>query len=328
MKKPGDAASNFQKAIDLNGDKFMYFYGLAQAYSATRNHRKVVETLTDAEQLLPEANRYHFYSTRGMALAAMKSWSDAIEDLEKAVAIKKTTPLLSQIGKAYFQLRHYDKASAAFKQSLQINPNDADSQKFLAESLMNLGASERNTARKKTQYAEALAAAEKYREKKANNFDAVNLVGRAALGARSYDKALTAFNQALQIKPDYCFAMVNRSKCYIAKEEWGQAESSLNEAASCQPDMALIHDSLGFVLRKQEKLEESLKAYEKAYSIKPTATVKKSIDEVKHNIEVRDFNLAAAEEEAKSAAEIAAERQRLEEERRKREEWERKTDDG
>jgi tetratricopeptide (TPR) repeat protein len=327
MGKPGDAAKNFEQAIGLNGDKFEYYHGLAQAYGATKNHRKVVETLTTAEDLVEDKYKYHFYSTRGKAYASMKKWSESIGDLEKAAAIKQSTPILSQIGKAYYKLRHYDKAAESFKKTLAIDPNDMVSQKLLAESLMNVGAEERNSARKKAHYSEALSVAEKYMAKNSGDFDAANLVGRAALGAQQYQKGLSAFEKALQIKPNYCFAMVNRSKCFIALEKWTEAESALNHAASCKPDLAVIHDSLGFVLRKQDKLEASLKSYEKAYAMNPSQTIKKSIDEVKYNIEVRDHNIAADQKKAEEEAAIAAEEARVKAEEAKRLEYEKRTDD-
>ena len=225
-------------------------------------------------------------------------------------------------------MNHHDKAAKAFRESLRIDPSDDENHRLLAESLVNQGAAEREATTKKNLYGEALTAAERYASNHAGDFNAHNLVGRAALGAGEYSQALSEFDEALRLQPDYCFARVNKSKCYIAMENWSEAERELKRAAQCDGRMQVVYDSLGFVLRKQEKLEDALAAYQKAYSIKATPAVQRSIDEVRHNIEVRDHNVAAAEEEKRLAEEAARAQREYEEELKKQEEYKRKTDDG
>jgi tetratricopeptide (TPR) repeat protein len=327
MNKPEDAVRNFEKAIELNPDKFEYRHGLASAYAATKNQRKVIETLTAAESVLPEANRYQFYSMRGFANASLRQWSDAIEDLEEARKIKPTANVLNQLGKAYFAMRYNAEAAAAFQESLRIDPNATEIYQLLAESLMNMGAGEKDQAKKKAYYGDALTAARRYLSKKQGDFDAHNLVGRAALGARDYEGAIAEFDAALRLKPNYCFAMINKSKCYIALEEWTSAEASLRQAEKCDARNQIVYDSLGFVLRKQKRLEDSLAMYRKAYEIKATPAVQRSIEEVQHNIQVRDDNLAAEAEEKRMAEEAAKAEEEFKAEQKKIEEWKKKTED-
>ncbi len=326
LDKPQDAIQNFDKAIELNGDKFEYYYGLASAYMSLKNYRKTVDTLDKAEGLMSDNYKFPFYSMRGTANFAQRKWSDAITDLEKANAIKPSAAVLDNIGRAYFQLRHYDKAAKALQGALKINPSATEDMQLLSESLMNIAAGQSKQAAQPT-WDDAMSWAEKYRAKNPGEFEAVNLVGRAALGAGEFQKAVQSFDKVLQMKPSYCYAMINRSKAYIALEKWSDAEKSLKQADQCDPNSSLVWDSLGFVYRKQEKLDESLTAYQKAYAIKPSSSIEKSIDEVKHNIEVAQFNAEASKKEEEQRLQAEAEKKRLEEEMKKREEWKKKHED-
>jgi len=162
---------------------------------------------------------------------------------------------------------------------------------------------------------------------KPGNFDAINLVGRAALGAGRYSKAESSFTQALTLKPTYCYAMMNKAKAQIAQSKWKEAEGTLRMADKCDANNVLVHESLGFVLRKQSRLKESLASYEAAYRMKPSASIKKAMDEVKHNIEVNEFNDAATEAERKNREAIEAEKERVRLEEEKLREYEKQTDD-
>ena len=178
-------------------------------------------------------------------------------------------------------------------------------------------------------YKEALGYAQKLQQAKPGSYQSSNLVGRAALGAKDYPTAVKAFRGVLAQKPDYCYAMANLGKTYIAMKNWGDAEQILKEASACAPRMALVQESLGFSLQKQGRLPEAIQAYERAYEIKPSQTVRNAIDICTQNIEVEDHNTDVAEKERAQAEAEAAAQAVYEEELRKKAEWEerRKKDD-
>jgi len=183
MKKNNDAVTNFKKAIELNPDKFEYYYGLAGAYLGSQNYRKVVEALNDGEKVLPEQYKPVFHNMRGQAKYALENYSQAIEDLEIAVKAKPTAQTWNQIGKCYYELRHYTDAAAAYRQSAKLDGGKVDTQMYLAMSLSNAAGAEADKGKKDRYYAEALASAQKYAAAKPNDFNAQNLVGRTALGS-------------------------------------------------------------------------------------------------------------------------------------------------
>ena len=173
--------------------------------------------------------------------------------------------MLAQLGKAYYSLGYNDKAVAAFREALKVRPNDPASTQLLAESLINLGAkAEQRFARRPPTTRRRCRYAEQVQQMKPNSYEANNLVGRAALGAKDFAKAEQAFRKVLAQKPDYCYAMVNLGKAYIAQKSWADAEGILDDAAKCAPRMAVVYESLGFVIQKQKRLEEAIAQYEKA----------------------------------------------------------------
>jgi predicted Zn-dependent protease len=301
-----------------------------------RQYRDVVLRLAEAEGLATDNNsKYRLYSLKGFANASQKRWPEAIEDLEKASAIKKSANVTIQLGKAYYSLGHNDKAVPKFKDALAHNPNDADTQRLMAEACVKLGRESRDAAGKARHYKAALDAAEKARSLKPDSHEMVNLVGKAALGAKDYTRAAEAFRQVLKIKPDYCYAMINLGKTYIAQEQWDSAEKPLQDAARCSPREATIYSSLGLVYQKYGKASQEAKEdakaaqqytqaidyYNKSSEIKPTGFVTQAIASINENLKVMSHNKEMDALAAKQDAEAEAEAKRLEEERKKREEW-------
>ena len=331
MGKPKDAETNILKAVELNGDKFEYHNGLARVYFDQKQYPKSIAALKTAEPLAgDDRTKFALYSMRGFSYAALEKWGDAVEDLEKARALNPSSgSVLVTMGKAYYSLGHNDKAVPVFRSAIKAVPTDQATLHLLGEALINMGAEATSDSQKSSLYSEALGVAEKFQQLSPGSFDANNLAGRAALGSKDYSKAEQAFRKVLAQKSDYCFAMVNLGKTYLAQSRWKDAESILNDAATCAPRMAVVHESLGFALQKQNRLDDAIKAYEKAYQLKPSESIRAAIDTAKTNLEVRAHNESVAAVEAEQTeAEIAAQR-KYDEELAKQREWEerRKKDD-
>ena len=330
MGKFKEAEENVVKAIELNGDKFEYHNGLATVYFTEKKYAKAISALKTAEPLASnDQYKFALFSMRGNCYGLLGKWSDAVDDLEKAKAINSgQASVLVTLGQSYYKLGYFDKAAAVFRSAVKAVPTDTSTTMLLAESLLNLGAEAKSDGEKASLYKEALGYAEKVQKAKPS-YEASNLVGRSALGSKNYSVAEQAFRKVLAQKPDYCYAMANLGKTYIAQQKWGDAEQILKQAATCAPRMAVVHESLGFSLQKQGRLDEAIQAYERAYEIKPSQTVRNAINICQQNIEVGEHNTdVAAKEKAQNEAEAAAQAV-YEEEMAKKKEWEerRKKDD-
>jgi len=289
MDRTLEARDSIVKAIELNGDRFEYHNGLARVYVAEKDYARAIAVLGTAEPLATtDPHRFALFSTRGNCYAALDKWSDAVEDLERARALHPDqASVLLTLGQAYYKLGYFDNAVAVLREAVTVAPSDVATLQWLAESLVSLGAEAMSDGEKDSLYHEALQFAERFRSAAPDNFDADNLVGRSALGASDFAKAEQAFRDVLARKPDHCYAMVNLGKTYIAQEHWNEAERILNEAARCAPRMWLVYESLGFTLQKQDRLEEAVLAYEKAYDIKPSDGVRNAMEICRQNLALR-----------------------------------------
>jgi tetratricopeptide (TPR) repeat protein len=325
MNKPEEAEKNFLKAIELNGDDFSYHYYLSKAYYARKQYSSAVATLRSTEDLAADPqSKLALYSMRGFSYAALEKWGDAVQDLEKARAIESSGGILSQLAKAYYSLGYNDKAVPVFRDALKASPNDASTTQLAAEALLNLGAETSNDTQKNGHYSEALKLAEKYLRMEPESYEANNLVGRAALGGKDFAKAEQAFRKVLAKKSDHCYAMVNLGKTYIAQKKWSDAESILKDAVTCAPRMAVVFESLGFVVQKQQRLPEAITYYEKAMAIKPSPSARAAIATCRQNIEIAQANAGMEEEERLQAEAEAEAKRQYEADLAKQKEWEKK----
>ncbi len=327
MKKYSEAGNALDKAVEIDGQKFAYGLAKASVQRAQGKNLEALNTLNAIEDQVEDAGKYNFYSLRGYTNVDLKKWGEAIEDLEKARAAKKSESVNSYLGRAYYKLGYYDKAAPILRDAVEASPNNADDYLILTESLLNLARETRDENKKQALYVEAAQRAEKYRSLKPKDYLAVNLVGKAALGAGDFDKAEQAFQRVLAMKPDYCYAMVNLSKGYIAQERWKAAENILVKAAQCAPRMAIVYDSMGFAIQKQGRLEDAKAAYEKSLAINDDPGVRGRLDIVVQNIRVREANRAADEAEKAAAEKQALLDKEYQEQLKKQEEWEKKRDE-
>lgn len=321
MKKPAEAEENLRKAIELNAERFDYHFNLANAYLMQRNYSKVVAVGKTAEPLASDSTKkYQLYKQRGGAYYALEKWGEAIADLEKAKAIKSDAKVNQQLGMAYYKMDYFGKAMPLLIEAHNAKPKDPQLLKIVAGAMVNQAAESKN-------YGEALTFAKKYRDLKPGEADAHNLLGRAALGSKQFDLAERSFRTVIEKDSSNCYAMANLGKVYSMQDKYGDAETILKRAATCNPKLAVIHESLGYVLQKQKRYDEAIPVYQTAYQIQPKNSIQTAIDTCKQQIDIIAFNEDQEKIKAENEAEIAAEKARQEAERRKIEEYKRKTED-
>ncbi len=343
LKKLEDAEKNFRKAIELNGDKFDYHHKLATVMQKRRKNADVIKIMNAAEGLAADNKKKNqLHVMRGFAYASQKKWSDAINDLEKANKLGANPTVQTQLAKSYYALNQSDKAVAYFEKVLAKNPKDAELQRLMAESSIKLGLQATDDAGKQRHYGRAMQAAERFKALKPGQVDGDNLVGKAALGAKKYPKAVEAFSAVVKKDRNNCYAMVNLGKTYIAMNQFENAEKPLKDAAACAPRLSTVYESLGLIYQKRGKSAQekedapnafahystAIDYYNKASDIKKTSFITKAVDSINQNIEVIKHNMDQDAIKAADDARIAAELKRQQEEEAKRAEWEKKKGGG
>lgn len=328
LKKYDQATENFKKGIDLSSEKFDYHYGLARVYLKKKKYYQVTNILNSASNLAQtQSQKYALYYLRGIGYSGQKKYVEAVEDLKKARKIKADQTILKQLGKSCYQIGDYDGAIMAFKEALKMVPNSYDAVFYLSSSYIEKAQREKNSSMKKTLYSKAVKYAEMAVKMKPNDIESLNLLGRANLGARMFDAAIEKFKEVIKKRPNYCWAMVNIAKAYIPQKKWMDAESWLQKAVQCDVKSLVALETLGFVLMKQDKLEESLETYQKVNSMKPSSSIKNSIAIVKDKIETRDYNIKLEEDQKKLQELDEIKQKEYEEEMKKIKEWKKKQEE-
>ncbi|MGP8198118.1 MAG: tetratricopeptide repeat protein [Limisphaerales bacterium] len=98
-------------------------------------------------------------------------------------------------------------------------------------------------------------------------FSLANALSRQADGM---DEAISQYQQALQIKPDFPEAHLNLGNALFKEGRTDEAISQYQLALQFQPDSADTHVDLGNALVQQNKLDEAISQYQRALQIDPT----------------------------------------------------------
>jgi len=325
LGKNEPALSNFRKAVDLAPNKFDYHVGIAQMYVKQQKFYNAAEVLNASSALANStAEKFQLYYLRGLAYAGQRRHAEAVIDLKNARQIKASQSVLEQLGKSCHQEGDFTCAIDAFRESLKLDANSYDANFYLSKALIEKAKTESDKSKKKPLYIEAMKYAEKVARSRPNDFENINLLASAHFGAGNLDTAVEKFKEVIRLKPNYCWAMVNLAKVLRFQQKFQEAESWLENAIQCDPQSSVAYETLGYILLKQERLEQALEIYQKIYSISPNSSIAESIDRVKTNIEIRDYNKKIADLEKLNEEE----QKRYDELKKKEEYWRKKQEEG
>jgi tetratricopeptide (TPR) repeat protein len=102
-----------------------------------------------------------------------------------------------------------------------------------------------------------------------DNFIGHNNLGIALRQKGSLDEAITQYQQALQIKPDFAAAHNGLGDAFFLKGSVDEAIAQFQKALEIQPNYADAHYNLGIALRQKGGLDEAITHYQQALQIKP-----------------------------------------------------------
>jgi tetratricopeptide (TPR) repeat protein len=271
MRRTDVAELEFRRALFLDPERAEYFHGFALALNASGNWPLAIRATDEGlARALDPRTRWALLALRGYAWGALRRWSDAASDLEAARRIHVEPWLLVFLGKARFATGAYADAIPPLRQGLQAAPDDPAVLRLLAETFLRLAADEQDAVRKRFNYTQSLAYAQRLASVTPDDLDAVHLVGRAALGAGRLAQAENVFRHVLANDPRQCYAMANLGRTYMAAARWAAAETYLRRASACAPRLTTVYESLGEVYLELGKPQEAAAAFRRAEAIEPT----------------------------------------------------------
>jgi len=102
-----------------------------------------------------------------------------------------------------------------------------------------------------------------------NNPFLLNNLGLAYLSNKEYEKAFDAFNQAIEIKPNFIQAALNLTFLHVVKENYSLAMDVLNKLLKITPNDIRVLINLGNIYFEQKKFKDAKDIYRKIIKIEP-----------------------------------------------------------
>jgi len=274
MRRAADAQLQFRRALILNPTRAEYYQGFALALNASGNWPLMIHATTDGiARATDPRTRAALLALRAYAWSALRRWKSAVRDLEEVQRTQAEPWVLAFLGKARFASGAWADAIPPLRQALEASPDDTVVLRLLAECSLRLAADEQDPVRKKFTYTQSLAYAQRLASVSPGDLDAVNLVGRAALGAGRLVQAENVFRHVLAHNPRQCYALANLGRTYMAAARWAEAEAYLRNATACAPRLTTVYESLGELYLQLGKPQEAADAFRRAEEIEPTHTL-------------------------------------------------------
>ena len=218
---------------------------LAYLYLLKRAPEKTVSELKEVVKLEPSNLEANYKLAR--LLLSGGQIEESIAVIEK---VKSTSPvaaaLIVLLGDAYLKKGDADKAEENYQLALAARKDNPDATIGLARVSQGRGDAKATLA--------YLAQA---RELAGSSPELLYKVGAAALGLKVFDEALTAFEQAVKLKPGDAGYLTALGATWLKKPDLFAAEQSFRRAIELQPDNAQTQLYLGYVLYKQKKFIEA-----------------------------------------------------------------------
>jgi tetratricopeptide (TPR) repeat protein len=191
------------------------------------------------------------------------------------------------LGAIYFKREDDDRAIAALRESIKTNSGDAAALDLLAECLMRKarktaanGASKSGGEAATAYWLEAVETGEKLVAIRDDQKSA-NLLGRAYLGARQFDKAVGPLERLARANTDNGQAWLYYGIALSRSGQLRKAMEALEITIQLMPDSPPALAELGYVYESDKQYQQALRIYEKAYSATNDPAIKESLERVR-----------------------------------------------
>jgi len=234
--------------------------GLVDQLVSLYNQGQIVAVVEQAEILTEQyPGAAVVWNILGASRAQLGMLDEAVDAYKKTISLKPDyAETYSNMGVALKNQGKFDEAIDAYKKSISLKPNYAEAYDNMGVALKNQG-----------KFDEAIDAYKKSISLKPLHAKAYNNLGVALQAQGKLEVSLEAFKKSISLKPNYAEAYNNMG---ITLKDQGKSEEAIEaykKALSLKPDYADGYNNLGITLQDKGKLEEAIEAYKKSISLKP-----------------------------------------------------------
>ncbi|HJQ71333.1 MAG TPA: tetratricopeptide repeat protein [Blastocatellia bacterium] len=259
------------------------WYTIGLSHYLSNQFDRAIEPLKRYIELTTKAKRELDPSARaalGRAYYSLERFDEALPLLSaSASATKESKDAAANsyyVGIIHFKREDDDRAIAALRQAVRLNPEETGAMELLAESLMRK-ARKANSA---PAWAEAAEVGEKLKALRDDQKTA-SLLGRAYLGARQFDRAVAPFEKVAKANPDNGQAWLYYGIALSRSNQVRRAMEALEITIQLMPDSVAALAELGYVYESDKQYQQALRIYEKAYAATNDPQIKESIERVR-----------------------------------------------
>ena len=182
------------------------------------------------------------------------------------------------LGAMYFKREDDDRAAAALKEAVKTNPEDINTLELLANSLMRKAG---KTAAKPA-WVEAVAAGERLAALR-DDLRSADILGRACMGARQFDKAVAPLEKIAKATPSDGQAWLYYGVSLSRSGQMRKAMEALEMTIQMIPGSIPALSELAYVYESDKQYQQALRIYEKALAASGSNdhSIQQSIDRVK-----------------------------------------------
>ncbi|TRT65107.1 MULTISPECIES: tetratricopeptide repeat-containing serine protease family protein, partial [unclassified Microcystis] len=231
-------------------------------------YEEAIKAFDEAIKQNESENVYLAWYGKGLMLFALREDQTATEALQQAInTLPKREDLkefhssiLQQQSAVYRYLENYEQALTVINQAISLVPNNPN---YYNEKWAVLSELKR--------YDEGLAAINQ----------AINLAPRAAwyynrgnlyYYQQKYDLALSDYDKAIELNPNYAYAYYNRGNLYKNLQKYELALADYDKAIELNPNYAKAYYNRGVLYYDQKKYELALADWNKAIELNPNFT--------------------------------------------------------
>lgn len=232
---------------DLNAAKKLHLAG--NIPEAEKRYRALLA-------LVPQQSDINHFL--GIALQQQHRHSEAVEHIQRAVAINPTPDALINLGNSLLAMGRLEEAANAYNQSLEIKPGTIDALTPLAAIHSMTGQGDAAEA----VYRETLRIRPDSPE---TCFGLANL-----LSSRGADEeAVRLYEEAIRLRPILPEAEVNLGNVLTRMGRYEEAIARFTSAIKHRPDMPEAYLNLGNALYESRQMEGAREVFEKALALQP-----------------------------------------------------------